>query len=329
MTLKQVAEASGVAQRTISNYENRKLFEPSSEIVLRLAEALKVPAEFFERDEIELVKPEAASFRKLSKTSATVRDAVLGSAAIAVELMEILKSEFELPEIELPTYEIHTPHEAAERLRYRWQLGDRPISNMVHLLESKGVRVFALPHEYKEVDAFCFQRDSVPFVFLNTTKTGERQRFDAAHELGHLLLHADSEMSPADSRTKEAEANSFAAAFLMPESGIQAQGLRDPSLLRLFAARTFWKVSAMAMTHRLHELGFLNDWQYRTFCVELAQRGYRSGEPDGMVPELSALWRQILFGSDRFPLSALSRRLDLHSADVSRFVQGLAPVAVA
>lgn len=326
MTLKRLAEMSGVSQRTITTYENRDVAEPTGDVVRRLADALGVPEGFFERDDIEIVKSEAASFRKLSKTSATVRDAVLGSAAIAVEFMEVIAGEFDLPEVDLPSYEMHTPHGAAERARIRWQLGDRPISNMVHLLESKGVRIFALPHEYKGVDAFCFQRDGVPFVFLNTTKSGERQRFDMAHELGHLLLHSDSEMSPSDSRVKEAEANAFAAAFLMPESGVRAQGLRESSLSRLFAARTYWKVSAMAMAHRLHELELLNDWQYRTFCVELTQRGYRSGEPDGMATELSSLWRKVLFGADRYSISSVARQLDLYPADVSPFVQRLVPV---
>ena len=52
------------------------------------------------------------------------------------------------------------------------------------------------------------------------------------------------------------------------------------------------------MAHRLHELDLLNDRQYRMLCVEFTQRGYRSGEPDGMAPEMSARWRKVLFGAD-------------------------------
>ena len=40
------------------------------------------------------------------------------------------------------------------------------------------------------MDAFSLIRDDRPFAFLNTDRSAERQRFDAAHELGHLLLHA-------------------------------------------------------------------------------------------------------------------------------------------
>src|SRR3546814_6566541 len=41
----------------------------------------------------------------------------------------------------------------------------------------------------KNVDAFSCWRNGQPFVFLNTFKSAERSRFDAAHELAHLVLH--------------------------------------------------------------------------------------------------------------------------------------------
>lgn len=78
---------------------------------------------------------------------------------------------------------------------------------MIHLLESKGVRLAPLKHEYTDIDAFCFYRDAILYVFFNTSKSAKRQRFDAAHELGHLVLHSELEMDPSRSKTREAEAN--------------------------------------------------------------------------------------------------------------------------
>lgn len=52
---------------------------------------------------------------------------------------------------------------------------------------TKGIRVFSLAEEGREADAFCTWHDSKPFVFLNRMKSAERCRFDAAHELGHLV----------------------------------------------------------------------------------------------------------------------------------------------
>ncbi|WP_261371520.1 ImmA/IrrE family metallo-endopeptidase [Yersinia frederiksenii] len=60
---------------------------------------------------------------------------------------------------------------------------------MVHLIEPKGVKVFSLAENCVEVDAFSFWTNGKLFVLLNTMKTPERSRFDAAHELRHLVLH--------------------------------------------------------------------------------------------------------------------------------------------
>jgi Zn-dependent peptidase ImmA (M78 family) len=42
-----------------------------------------------------------------------------------------------------------------------------------------------------KVNAYALWKDEKPFVFLNTFKSTESSRFDAAHELGHLVLHQD------------------------------------------------------------------------------------------------------------------------------------------
>src|ERR1019366_8677635 len=72
-----------------------------------------------------------------------------------------LSAKFNLPEPKL----IDLSHErdpaaAARTLRQVWALGEQPISNMVRLLELKGVRVFSLAENTKNVDAFsCWRND--------------------------------------------------------------------------------------------------------------------------------------------------------------------------
>lgn len=326
LTLTKLAEQSGVSLRSLTNYENGKL-APNEENLLKLANALSVPPKFFNRDTVEAIPVEAASFRKLSKTTATRRDAVLANATLAVEFFAVIESKFRLPAPGTPSFDKLSPEEAADLVRHRWNLGDRPIANMIHLLESKGVRVAALRHEYTDIDAFCFVRDSTPYVFLNTSRSGERQRFDAAHELGHLVLHGEQDMEPSTSKEREAEANRFAATFLMPRTAVLTQSMRNASLERILAARSFWKVSAMAMTHRLHELDLLSDWQYRSTCMTLSELGYRSAEPGGIVPETSQLLRKVMFGSARkVNVRDAAGDLDLYQDDVRDFVRDLVPV---
>ncbi|MBK4347677.1 XRE family transcriptional regulator [Lacisediminihabitans changchengi] len=328
LSLTKLAEASGVSARSLTTYENDPDAEPSEDNLRKLAEALNVSVTFFAREGADPIEVEAASFRKLSKTTATTRNAVLASATLAVEFFGLVEEKFTLPNVTIPTLDKLSPARAAELLRRQWDLGDRPISNMVHLLESKGVRVVALSHDFRDVDAFCFLRDSIPYVFLNTSKSAERQRFDAAHELGHLVLHSDLEMRTSDSKEREAEANQFASNFLMPTEGVLAQNMGAASLDRILLARSFWKVSAMAMTHRLHALDLLNDWQYRTMCVTLSDLGYRSREPGGIVPETSKLLKKVLFGKTvKVSLRDAATELSLNQSDLRTFLQGLVPVA--
>ena len=68
-------------------------------------------------------------------------------------------------------------------IRSMWGIGERPIRNTIHLLELHGVRVFALAAETAVVDAYSFWRNDVPYILLNTGKSAERSRMDAAHEL--------------------------------------------------------------------------------------------------------------------------------------------------
>jgi len=326
-TLTRLAHVSGVSARTLTDYENGHR-PPTEDTLIKLADALAVPLTFLERDSIEPVAVGAASFRKLSKASATRRDAVLATASLALEFFEAIEERFRLPNPDIPTFDKLAPDQAADLVRRRWSLGDRPISNMVHMLEAKGVRVASLNHAYDDIDAFCFYRDGIPYVFLNTSKTGERQRFDAAHELGHLVLHSELEMDPSTSKEREAEANAFASSFLMPRTAVESQQMGAASVERILVARSFWKVSAMAMTHRLHELDLLTDWQYRSACITLSDRGFRRAEPGGIVAETSQLLRKVMFGAGaRITAKEAAVAVDLRPAEVRDYVRHLVPVS--
>lgn len=326
LTRPKLANLSNVSLRSITDFENG-LRAPGEESLAKLATALRLPLAFFDRDDIEPVPVTAASFRKLSKATITRRDAVLASAALTLEFFAEIEDRFRLPEPHIPTFDKLSPEQAAELVRHQWKLGERPIVNMVHLLESRGVRIASLHHEYGDIDAFCFYRDSIPYVFINTGKSGERQRFDAAHELGHLVLHSDLEMEPSTSKEREAQANAFASSFLMPSHAVLKQSMSGASVERILAARSFWKVSAMAMTHRLHELYLLSDWQYRTMCITLSERGYRRDEPGGIVPETSQLLRKVMYGSSgNLKVRDAAASLNVEPAEVRNYMLHLVPL---
>lgn len=169
---------------------------------------LEVSLLFFTARDAEFVPVEAVSFRALSKMTGRQRDAATAAGAIALDLAKWIDERFRLPAADIPTLEGSEPEQAAAIVRGRWGSGQTPISNLIHVLEMYGVRVFSLASDVASVDAYSFRADGVPFIILNTAKTGERRRFDAAHELGHLVLHCGDEVPHGKEPEKAAQRGS-------------------------------------------------------------------------------------------------------------------------
>jgi Zn-dependent peptidase ImmA (M78 family) len=202
-----------------------------------------------------------------------------------------VEQRFELPPVSLPDLRHERdPEAAAAALRQHWELGQQPIKNLLHLVESKGVRVFSLSIDALEVDAFSMWKESVPFVFLNTRKSAEHSRFDAAHELGHLVLHRH---GAPNGREAELEADAFASAFLMPRGSVLAHAPRFATLEQLIRLKRIWTVSVSALNYRLHALRLLSDWHYRGLCIEISQKGYRKAEPEEAPRESSQVLAKV------------------------------------
>lgn len=293
MTAKSLAELTKLSAMTITRLEKGEN-QPDEETVSRLASTLGYPAEFFYADDPEELNTEAVSFRSLTKMSAKERDAAISAGALGLLLNDWVEKRFALPDPNLLDLSYETDVEAAARsLRQHWGLGEKPVGNVIALLETQGVRVFSLSENTRTVDAFSFWRDDRPYVFLNNFKTAEHSLFDSVHELGHLVLHQHGGPQ-GQSRSVEREANAFASAFLMPANDVRARAPRFIDTNVVIKMKVRWRVSAMAMAYRLHVLARLTEWQYKSICIELGKRGYRTGEPDGIQRETSVVWKKVL-----------------------------------
>jgi Zn-dependent peptidase ImmA (M78 family)/transcriptional regulator with XRE-family HTH domain len=324
LSLVRLAELTGISTRSLSAYEKGEQ-RPGPGRVGVIAARLGYPVEFFFGEGIDELPVAAVSFRAPSKLPAVRRDAALGAGRLAMELNRWIVERFELPVPDVPSLDRRDPELAADEVRARWGLGVAPVPNMVHLLEAHGIRVFSL-RECAEVDGFSTVWDGTPYVFLNVGTSGERGRFDAAHELGHLVLHGEREAGPAAER----EANRFAAAFLMPRADVLAHLPPAPSAETILAAKRRWQVAAMALTHRLYEVGVLSEWLYRTTCIELGKRGFRAAEPGGIPRESSQLLYKVfrLLRADRITAANIAADLRLPPDEINGFVFGLIPTAL-
>ena len=322
---------SAVTVKSLGDFEKGRAV-PSDDTVEQLAAALRFPVSFFYRDDLEEPSLSGVSFRALKSMTSGQRDAALAAGALAFELSAWIDARFQLSDIDVPDLRDYEAAEAAIVLRNRWAIGVRPvgIGSMIPLLESKGVRVFSLAERAKQIDAFSLWFRDIPFVFLNTMKTVEHTRMDAAHELAHLALHRH---GTRHGRDAEKEARIFAAEFLMPKESVVGvvPRLTGPSFAQLAQLKRNWGVSLAAMAWRLNQLGLLNDWAYRGVCIELSKYG-RAREPHPIPePETSAVLSRVLAMSKETGTTKpdIARELDLYTEDLDDLVFGLSLTGIA
>lgn len=326
MTKRDLAAALNVNENTVRRHETGETV-PASAMLERIARVLKFPEAFFFGGRLDAPQMEAASFRSMSDLPARDRVAALAAGALAFSVDEWIRKRFSLPPAVLINLSGEKPEAAARSLRQAWGIGERPIRNMVHLLEAKGVRVFSLAENTRAVDAFSVWHNNVPYVFLNTIKTAERSRMDAAHEVAHLTLHKH---GGPDGREAEFEAQRFAGSFLMPSADVLAVLPHVYGINDLVKYKARWGVSTSALNYRLHKLGVTTDYQYRDLCIEISKRGYREKEPEGtgMAREMSAVWPQVLDALRKEGMTkySIADALSLPSDELEKLLFMLAPM---
>jgi Zn-dependent peptidase ImmA (M78 family) len=303
-----------VSTRSLSAYEAATQ-QPNPLTVLQLSKALQFPVSFFYGPDLDELPQNGTSFRAMSRLTAEKAHQAMSAGALALALSDWIDDHFALPDAAIPRLRGIDAETAAEVVRTEWGLGERPIRNVVHLLEAHGVRVFSLAEEYAEVDAFSLWRDDTrPYVFLNTMKSAEHSRMDGAHELGHLVLHWRHEAPRG--REYEQEAELFAAAFLMPRASVAADAPRGTSLDRIIAA---------ALVVRMHQVGVISDWQYRTLFIELSKHGYRTNEPNGIERETSQVLAKVFAAlrAGGTTKEQVARDLDIYPRDIDELIFGL------
>ncbi|MFF4241439.1 helix-turn-helix domain-containing protein [Actinomadura geliboluensis] len=278
----QLADAVGTTPKAIGRYE-AGVQRPDEMTLKRLAIALGVPVAFFHggRSPVSL---DGAHFRSLRSTSQIERDQALAYGRIATDVVAALEDLVDFPEVDLPEYPVSPdeiagpgPIEAARLTRKALLEQAGPVPHVVRLLEKHGVIVLVLPRAAERVDAFSVGVHPRPMVFFNPAKGDYwRNRFDAAHELGHLVMHADAE--PGE-KVVEDQAHRFAAEFLMPEQDIAGELPGTADWERLGRLKATWGVSIAALLYRSRTLGIMQETAYRNAMSAMSSRGWRRHEP--------------------------------------------------
>lgn len=195
---------------------------PTDAKVDLMALALGVPVEFLRMPMEEIHE---GFFRSLQKSSVAQRRRARSLAHLVHDLAIEPSGDVLLADVSLPLFPVETLDErsplvadGARKVRAAWGVAPGPIPDVVGLLEAHGVLVLRLPLDASEVDAFSLPSADRPVVVLGTDKGDRaRSRFDAAHELGHLVMHGESVWGV---KEVENQAHKFAAECLMPAAEI-------------------------------------------------------------------------------------------------------------
>ncbi|HEU0130118.1 MAG TPA: XRE family transcriptional regulator [Mycobacteriales bacterium] len=258
---------------------------PSAETLFKLSLTLGVPVEFFARHRRQAVHdPAAAHFRSLRATSQAERSQALAFGELVWAVADSVSRWVELPDLDVPDIPISADasdaevEAAATATRAALGLGDAPVGHVVRLIESRGVIAAVASSRLAErVDAFSHWYSSRPVIVLSSAKNdAARSRFDAAHELGHLVMHHDREPG---SRIVERQAHLFASCFLAPPEQLVELLPRRADWGELAELKLRYGVSLKGLAYTASRLGVWGESTMRTAMVHYNRNNWNAGEP--------------------------------------------------
>jgi transcriptional regulator with XRE-family HTH domain len=293
LTLDALAEKIGgiVTKQALSKYEQNQA-QPSPIVLAKLSAALGVKANYLLSP--SSISVEFIAYRKLTSLSerekARVKSVVTQSLEDRVKVQTLIgqnKPDF-LPWNKLDISSLDDTENRAGEIRELWELGASPISNVVGTLEEHQLCVLSIKADEKFDGISALGRDTSGNILAGALVTrqgvsGERQRLNLTHELGHSVLKIPSHINEEDAAFR------FASAFLIPADRlINAVGARRSYiyLSELLILKKQFGISLQALIRRMRDLGIINDTYYRRWSIYISKQGWKKREPDELENEI-------------------------------------------
>lgn len=226
MTQQNLADELGISRQAIFKYE-QGLMKPDFEVILKLKKRFNIdPNEVFDTNISEemLAKDlqiEGISFRNgdalEEETFTSVKRHTIEELQRLIKLEQWVGQEikFKNPVEDIKVRTKKDAEIAAKEVRKRWHLYDNPITNVISLLERKGIKVIEIG-EKDQFQGLSAWFEGKPIIVLNYDVTEvTRKRFTALHELGHLILQIDTE--ELDAQAIENICDAFSSMMLLPK----------------------------------------------------------------------------------------------------------------
>lgn len=327
----QVATMVGVSPSTISKWRVGPQ-APEADKLERLASVVNVQPEWFTRPVQE--KTTTPLFRSNASAHKAAREMLEGRLEWAQEIAASLEEFVDFPAVHFPEKTFTNPEEitpedieaAAQDCRDLWRLGSGPIPDVALALENAGAILIREETGVAQIEGLSAwsHRLQRPLVLLAADKdNGFRSRFDAAHELGHVVLHKHIPRATERLRHNEMEkqAHRFAGAFLLPAESFSAEVRLPVTLDSLLLLKQRWGVSVAALVMRLDALGLISEEDKLSLFKRRSARWGVKSEPgdDGRAPEKPRLLKrtiELLLSSNTMPADGIARHFGLSEQDI-------------
>ena len=289
LNLRQLAKQVKVSATEISKYE-RGQDVPSSGVLIKLAHALGVRIEYFLRPvTVSLSQPNYRSHAsKLRAKDKKIIQAKVQDWLERYLLIEELVSKqggFQFPDILRRVERAEDVEQVAVKLRHSWELGLGPIDHLAEILEARGIKV-GMVKGVGDFDSLMLwaNNKTIPVIVVKEDISGDRQRFNMAHELGHLILEIPSGWNE---KQIEKAAFRFAGAFLAPAQTVQEElGAKRQrlDLHELQLLKQKYGLSMQAWIYRAKDLGILPEARAQALFKEFRAKGWHREEPGDPYP---------------------------------------------
>lgn len=309
----ELAKQSDISKQSLSLYANGEN-TPPYENVVKIANALEFPFDFFMTEDLCSTTTNNTYFRSQASASKLTQNAQELKLEYVAKLYEVLLNYVDFPERNLPPVFFRGSDNLldadsdnvleqiefiANTARKHWMIGMGPIDNMQYLLESNGIIVTGFRNVNEKIDAFS-QRVNIQnrgTVFIVALAIGEkpdvRLRFDMAHELGHILMHnwddSNDSLSKDEFNALEKQANMFASAFLLPRETFGKEVAPYATNVEFYRSlRKKWGVSMQAMMFRARQLKLITANQFQYMMRTVSAKGWRLREPGDSPGQLNS-----------------------------------------
>ncbi|WP_282801105.1 helix-turn-helix domain-containing protein [Secundilactobacillus kimchicus] len=336
LTMAELSRQSGISRQSLSAYENG-VSVPRGDSFLKLIDVLKYPVNFFSKEDISYNKG-VAFFRSQSSATTKLRNKQKMMLLDIVDSYNALKQFINFPDINIGntfTGDIDALTDEqielyANELRKTWQIGSNPIKNLTKLMEANGIVIAETDMNDDKLDALSQIVDGRYFIALtNRDESNAHRRFSLAHELGHIILHNNSDFesifelnSKEYKNILEKQANYFASCFLMPSDSF-LNSVLSTSIKFFEENKKIWNTSIASQIIRSQQLGILNDDQALYLQKKISKNRWRKKEPlDDIIPvEKPYVFKQalkMLDDSDVVTPESISKIVGLPSTEFSR-----------